>query len=204
LPNSIGALKISSGEVQLKSVREDRAMLKSKTKYRAVAFAGAVMALAAFVPAKADNVDTGRSGSVGCGGSFTPYNVFAWTLRNFNETDALTITRMRIFDAQGGLRYDSLVSGLPLSLNGLLGPNNKQLGANQTTVFNSDQLQQQGVLVSGMPLPLQVLFDWTAQSRVVPLSATFVRMDHNIQPDGTRGAQNGLDIASCQNLAINK
>lgn len=166
------------------------------------------------VTVMADSDEGARYGQIGCGGSFTSLSQFTvWDFRNFSTTLPISIDRMRIYDALGAVRFDSSVSGLPASLNGVLGAGDNQLEANQTVTYNTDSLQQQGILVAGIPVPLQLLIDWSAAAKVAHLAGSFTRISYSltnvVDPvTGTtrqvRGQELGRAIAACRNLPVSR
>lgn len=152
------------------------------------------------VPVMADSDDGARSGRIGCGGTFTAQSQLAvWDIRNFSDTAPISIDRMRIYDALGALRFDSAVSGLPVSLNGVLGAGDNLLEQNQTVTYNTDSLQAQGILVAGIPVPLQLVIDWSATQKVAHLAGSLTRISYSLV-NQVRGQELGRAIAACRNL----
>ena len=159
--------------------------------------------------------DSARYGRIGCGGTFTSQSQQStWDIRNFSDTLPITIDRMRIYDAMGGLRFDSQSSGgLPTSLNGVLGVGDRSLEPNQTVTYNTDSLQQQGILVLGIPVPLQLVIDWSATDKVANLAGSLTRISYSISNiydsnTGTynqvRGPELGRAIVVCRNLPVSR
>jgi len=139
---------------------------------------GAVFALTFAQQASADRPEgaaTGRQGVVRCGGNNflrlngTEIQFTAWVLRNFNSGDSITIDRMRVWDADGDVRFDSANGGLPPTENGILGPTNSVLGPNQTAQFNSDDIIP--FLQDQTQRPIQLEIQWSAARRVLALDA---------------------------------
>jgi len=153
--------------------------------------AAGVVALALSSTAFADG-ERVRSGGVGCGGQYVGNTQATnWTLRNWNEDATITLERVRFYDAQGQLLYDSAVSGIPVTDNTVLGPTDNTLEAHQTTIFSTDQLQAVGVLppLAFNQRPMQLVVDWSAgRSRAAPTSppaASFrARSRSTNPPDG--------------------
>jgi hypothetical protein len=166
------------------------------------------------VSALADTDDSARSGRLGCGGTFTAQSQLSiWDIRNFSDTLPISINRMRIYDATGAMIFDSATSGLPVSLNGVLGSGDNQLEPNQTVTYNTDSMQQQGILVPGIPVPLQLLIDWSATERVAHLAGSLTRISHSLNSvfnpaTGTtsqvRGQELGRAIIGCRNLPVSR
>src|SRR2546423_582917 len=90
---------------------------------------------------------TARQGVVKCGGNNflrlggTEIQFASYTLRNFDATQPIVVDRMRFFDANGNVLFDTAGGALPLAENGVLGPANSTLNPNQT-------LQESGVKVT--------------------------------------------------------
>jgi hypothetical protein len=160
----------------------------------------------------ADDLFTTRSGRIGCGGTFTATSQQStWDIRNFSDTTTLTIDRMRFYDALGGLRFDSANSGLPVSLNGVLGVGDNKLEPNQTVTYNSDSLQQQGILVLGMPVPFQFVIDWSAPVKTAPLAGSLTRISYSVNNiidpntgNQVRRAELGRAIVLCRDLPVDR
>ena len=162
--------------------------------------------------AMADNIEGARNGRIGCGGTLTAQSQLSiWDIRNFSDTTAIRIDRMRIFDALGAVRFDSRSSGLPVSLNGVLGAGDDLLEPSQTVTYNTDSFQQQGIVVVGMPVPFQFVIDWSASEKVAPLAGSLTRISHSLSnvfdPNtGTttslRGPELGRAIIACRDLPV--
>lgn len=145
--------------------------------------------------AQADQPSGAPSGRLMCGGNYAVNSAGIkiqgafWTLRNRNDAGAITVTAIRIYDARGTLIYDSSVSGLPPSVNEVLGPDNAVLAPHQAVLFSTDQLLSSGALVplprSHRPIELDV--DWSGKGSLLPLSGSVTRV--------TRSGVTGEDIA---------
>ena len=144
-----------------------------------------------------------RSGVVRCGGNnflrlndtevqFTAYNI-----RNFDATTAITIKRMRAFDATGTAIFDSSVTGLPVAPNGLLGPTDNVLGPNQSTqLFSYDFVP----FLGQNNRPIQLEIEWTAPNRVVPLDAAITRVSRGRDAAGEQTEERGRSALACINI----
>ena len=147
------------------------------------------------------------SGVLRCGGNnflrlngteiqFTAYNI-----RNFDASTAITIKRMRAFDATGTAIFDSSVTGLPVAPNGLLGPNDNVLGPNQSTaLFSFDFVP----FLAPTNRPMQVEIEWTAPNRVVPLSAAITRVSRGHDAAGVQTEERGRSSLACTNTGRDK
>ena len=166
------------------------------------------------VPALAGNDESARSGRLGCGGTFTAQSQLSiWDIRNFSDTQPISINRMRIYNAMGAVIFDSATSGLPVSLNGVLGAGDNQLEPSQTVTYNTDSMQQQGILMPGIPVPLQLVIDWSATERVAHLAGSLTRISFSLNnvfnpTTGTtsqvRGQELGRAIIGCRNLPVSR
>ncbi len=125
----------------------------------------------------AEEVRKARAGTLYCGGNYSADNESRWVLRNYNEFLAIFVERVRFFDASGAVIYDSAVSGLPVSDNALLGPGDNRLDAHESTRYRSEDLVTSGVLMPlpGDQRPIQLVIDWFASGRGVPLDGSLVR-----------------------------
>src|SRR5687767_12490937 len=91
----------------------------------------------------------------------------AYSLVNVDATTAVTINRMRFFDAQGNVLFDSASSTLPASQGGLIGPANNSLGPNQAVQFiGTDFLP----FLPETQRPGQLEIEWSAARRVLTLA----------------------------------
>ena len=105
-----------------------------------VGFAGAALA------DRGKGETTARQGVVKCGGNNflrlggTEIQFASYTLRNFDATQPIVVDRMRFFDANGNVLFDTAGGALPLAENGVLGPANSTLNPNQTAQFNTNDI----------------------------------------------------------------
>jgi hypothetical protein len=131
----------------------------------------------------------GQAYTLACGGNLSTAQASNWVFRNFNERAPITITRMRFFDAQGGLIFDSLTNGMPAASNGVLGPDDSVLKPHQTAQFTSDALIADGTLVPlpATQRPIMLLVNAVARGGAQPLAGTLTRI--------TRSVDTGAEIA---------
>jgi len=115
--------------------------------------------------------------TLGCGGSYSSTQASFWNLRNYDDLGSITILRVRFYDAQGALLFDSSVSGIPASDNGVLGAADNTLAPHQTAQFSSDALQSASVLPSltSNQQPIELLVDWAAPPKAQPLQGGLTR-----------------------------
>jgi len=133
-------------------------------KTGAPVFAATILSMSFAGPALADS-DKLAQGLATCGGNnfvrapanteqqFTRYN-----LRNFNDTQSVTVTRLLVFSGLGNVLFDSNVSGLPVSNNLLLGPGKNILGPHQTSSFFTEAFLPN---LAPIDRPVQALITWS-------------------------------------------
>src|SRR5206468_4498997 len=86
---------------------------------------------------------TARQGVVKCGGNNflrlggTEIQFASYTLRNFDATQPIVVDRMRFFDANGNVLFDTAGGALPLAENGVLGPANSTRSEEHTSELQS-------------------------------------------------------------------
>lgn len=127
-------------------------------------------------------LEKARSGTVVCGGFYFMDRTHRsrWILRNVNDEDDITIDRMRIYNKRGEVLFDSLIdpndpcAGLLPGRNGILGPGQCVLGVYQTARYRSEDLPPFTSNPRG-PGHVMVIFDWSAEKRIIPLAMTTVR-----------------------------
>jgi len=172
----------------------------------AVALAGAPLALAR--AAAIDDDTHARSGTLGCGGNHmqavgdNPRQVTWWVFRNYSDDIPVHVDRYRIYDALGGLIFDSDASGMPPSANSnpanLVGPNQSvQLSSQQLTSVIPGLYTATGNDSSLRPLTLKV--DWHADRKVLLLEGRWVRQSYNNA--GSPYARFGYD---CRQIRVGK
>ena len=121
-----------------------------------------------------DGDDLAFSGTLVCGGNH--FNRLggteAWrstyTIRNVNDSDNITINRIRTYNANGVVLYDSNVSGMPVFQNSVLGAGDNVIGPHQSAQLNTDEVVGSAGL-SADDRPLQTVFEWSASKKVLTL-----------------------------------
>ena len=127
-------------------------------------------------------LSTAKSGTVACGGFYRVRGDqrVRWVFRNVNEEGDFKVDRIRIYDKTGELKYDTNddpnipTGGMLSDANGILGPDNNTVTPHQTVRYRSEDLP----VFSGLNGPgnVQVVFEWSADKRLVPPKFTLVRM----------------------------
>lgn len=155
-------------------------------KIRTALAAGCVFAFST-VMVQADSGDSlAREGSVGCGGNHflrvgnTELQTSFYDLRNFNDGTALSIDRIRFYDATGALVQDFVAPNLPPFLNNVLGPGNNLLQPHQTAQLSAQDVFGTNFFAND-ERPLQLIVNWSAERRVVPLEVTLNRVSRAAQ-----------------------
>ena len=120
----------------------------------------------------------GTQGVVACGGDHnvddkgTKANVTRWIIRNFNETDNIRLTRIRVFFAGGG-PFDSDVDNYPPAWAALLG---SETGESTLIAHGTIRLRSEDIVpfvLSQVELPyygslMHMIIEWEADDEVVP------------------------------------
>ena len=129
-------------------------------------------------PVGSNSVST--SGTLYCAGFHSNTTPGRFIFRNFDETGSIVIDGIRVYEGDGTVLYDSATSGLPVGVDGRLGPANNVLGSHQTEAFDS---------LSAFPLPssssfIQLILEWHASTTGV---ISLVGGSLFSTPDGTGG-----------------
>lgn len=146
-----------------------------KTKTRVVAASLFSLFVAGIAPAAAQSVPVQRT--LFCGGNNflrlagTEAVTTAYFLRNYHPTGSVTIDRVLVFNALGVIIYNSTVSGIPASFNGLIGPANNVMAPHQTANIISDSFLP--YLASTTDRPIQVQITYTGSGGAA-LEATYI------------------------------
>ncbi|HEB58609.1 MAG TPA: hypothetical protein ENJ01_05245 [Gammaproteobacteria bacterium] len=165
----------------------------------------------------ASAADLGRHGATGviiCGGNQlmrnkgSEFHWTAWTLRNFDNHATLFIERMRFIDARGNTLYDSAISGLPVFVNGVLGPLDNGLDPHQTALLSSRDVFGRDVALPKTQRPIQLIIDWSAESHALTLDAVAVRVvrERAVTDDGAGnvtvkiGAERSRHASACRTV----
>ena len=127
------------------------------------------------------------SGSIVCGGFYKQdlSHRARWILRNENEEGDINIDRIRLYNKTGDLKLDTTLldpndpsAGLPQDKNGILGPGQSVLAAHQTARYRSEDIPPLSSNLWG-PGNVQVVFDWSADKRVIPPAVSLVRLNYD-------------------------
>jgi len=161
----------------------------------AVRFVGATPAEATGESLKA------REGQVRCGGNHflringAEQHTTTYFLANFDPTEPITINELRVFDATGAIIYDSAVSGLPASLNGLIGPLNNTLYPHQSVQITTETFLP---YLAQDVRPMQLVIAWSSARRALPLDVGASRQARERNPTtGAVGAERMRSGVGC-------
>jgi hypothetical protein len=158
-----------------------------------VIVAGLAMSLLSIGSLQAKEIDDdtkAKKGVVRCGGNNnlrqggTEIQFSSYTFRNFNAAASITIERLTFFDATGAVLFDSNASGFPAFANGVLGPADQVLDANQTAQLDTPDLLP---FLPETLRPIQLEIVWSASEKVLLLHASQTRIGR--QRDAVTGAQ---------------
>lgn len=162
----------------------------------AIAFAG-----------NGDRDARGFGGTVSCGGQHfnrlggTEAHRTNYIIRNYNEHADINLDRVRVFDANGNVLFDSDITGMPVFFNGVLSASDTSLNPHQTAQLRTNELLGSNFL-GQLDRPIQVIFDWSAQKKVLTLEVGNVRTSRKrVQnPDGswTTREERGRHIYECR------
>lgn len=156
----------------------------------------------------ADKTDRGVEGSVSCGGNAlfrmggTEAHRSTMVLRNFSDTDSITLDRVRVYNATGALIFDSNVSGMPPFVNNVLGSSDNILDPRQSAQLNlADFITAQGKYTR----PLQTVFDWSATEPTLTLDIVHVRTVSDFDPTtGKVGRQIARNDGACRTTSLRR
>jgi hypothetical protein len=149
-----------------------------------------------------------REGQVRCGGNHflrvnnTEEHTTNYTLANVDPTEPIIINELRVYNATGAIIYDSVVSGLPASLNGLIGPLNNTLFPNQSVVITTDTFLP---YLAQDVRPIQLVIAWSSARRVLPLNvgASLKARERN-STTGAIGAERMRSGVGCESTLRNR
>jgi hypothetical protein len=147
-----------------------------------VAFVLAVVGGASLIPAggaRADALPTAREGTLLCGGNYngSGTNQVSWVLRNYDDARKIVVDRIRLYDSESTVLFDSLGSGLPPSRFLHLGPADNELAPHETAHYRSDELVPAAIFPN-VPLsrrPFQFIVNWSAEAKGLALNGSMVR-----------------------------
>lgn len=185
--------------------------MKKALLFKAIPMAFAVGALLGLPhPASASSADSTKrafAGIVACGGNHfdrvggTEGQRARYTLRNLSADQSIFIDRIRMFDAQGGILFDSTASGLPTFFNGVLGPGDNSLDPHQSAHLRSEDVLS-GPL-SSTQRPIQTVIDWSANAKVLLLEASLVRISRRLDvTTGKLREERGRHQYDCRHIRI--
>ena len=166
-----------------------------------VGFAGAALA------DREEGETTARQGVVRCGGNNflrlggTEIQFASYTLRNFDATQPIVVDRMRFFDANGKVLFDTAGGALPPAENGVLGPANNTLNPNQSAQFNTNDILP---FLAQTDRPIQLEIEWSARRRALGLDVITVRTARQRDPaTGAMLAERGRHATGCRSILLN-
>ena len=118
--------------------------------------------LGAVAQAKQPSQPSGN-GTLYCSGFHSNTTPVRYIFRNFDETGSIVIDSIRVYEGDGTVLYDSAISGLPVGVDGRLGPANNVLSSHQSEAFDS---------LSSFPQPssssfVQLILEWHAPTTTV-------------------------------------
>ena len=147
---------------------------------------------------------TARQGVVKCGGNNflrlggTEIQFASYTLRNFDATQPIVVDRMRFFDANGNVLFDTAGGALPRAENGVLGPANNTLNPNQTAQFNTNDILP---FLAQTDRPIQLEIEWSAPGRALGLDVITIRIARQRDPaTGAILAERGRHATGCRSI----
>lgn len=170
---------------------------------------GSLLAGMAATSVQASDAERGRKGiegSVTCGGAYyirnggTEIQRSTYVLRNVSDNGIIYLDRVRVFSATGAILFDSDVSGIPASYNGVITPADNSLDPRQTANLRiADLIPTQG----RNNRPLQMVVDWNADEPTLTLDAVNVRTNTDIDPvTGKIGKQRGRHATACRTTKL--
>jgi len=183
-------------------------LLKTKMVISGVLISGLIAGQSIVFAAAADRAKKGVEGSLSCGGTYytrngdTEIQRSTYILRNVSDAGVIYLNRVRVYNAKGSLLFDSDISGLPTSRNGVLSAVDNGLDSRQSANYRiADLITQQGRNTR----PLQAVFDWTADEPTLSLDAVNVRTNTDIDPvTGVVGKQRGRHSSACRTTKLVK
>lgn len=153
--------------------------------------------------ASSDGSTMARQGIVRCGSNVflrqgsTEINWTSHSLKNYDAVNPITIDRMRFFYADGTTLFDSSITGLPASENGVLGPANNILGPYQSANFSNYVFLPLNLTADKRPLILEVAWSSAKPVLTLEVNATRIVRDFNF---GVQGADRSRHAGSCRTV----
>ncbi len=155
------------------------------------------------IAGEAEQDKKSRQGTVRCGGNhFLRLNgtEIQWTsyiFRNYNSTTPITIRRLVLFDATGSVLRDTNINGFPDFANGVLGPADHVLDANQTASLDTLGLP----FLSDTQRPIQLEIEWSAPEKALTLDVSLVRLSNRRDPaTGAILEERGRLLRDCRTI----
>jgi hypothetical protein len=117
-----------------------------------------------------------REGTLLCGGNYngSGTNQVSWVLRNYDDARKIVVDRIRLYDSESTVLFDSLGSGLPPSRFLHLGPADNELAPHETAHYRSDELVPAAIFPN-VPLsrrPFQFIVNWSAEAKGLALDGS--------------------------------
>ena len=155
---------------------------------------------------RSEGEKTARQGVVRCGGNNflrlggTEIQFASYTLRNFDSIQPIAVDRMRFFDANGNVLFDTAGGALPPAENGVLGPTNNTLNPNQTAQFNTNDILP---FLAQTDRPIQLEIEWSAHRAALSLDVITVRISRQRDPaTGAILAERGRHATECRSILL--
>ena len=155
---------------------------------------------------RSEGAATGRNGVIRCGGNNflrlggTEVHTASYVLRNFDATTPIVIERIRVWNANGAVLFDSANSGLPAFENGVLGPGSNALQPNQTAQLNTEDVV---AFQAQSERPLQMEVQWSAAKAALSLDAVTVRTSRRRDPaTGQVFEERGRHAIDCRSIFL--
>ena len=118
-----------------------------------------------------------KSGTIVCGGFYRVNQAHRarWVLRNDNEEGDINLEKIRLYDAEANLLDEWLGDDVdfPADANGIVGSGDNTIAAHQTVRYRSEDSPWAQIFLG--PGNVQVVFDWSAEKRVIPPTISLVR-----------------------------
>jgi hypothetical protein len=163
-------------------------------------FAGAALA------DRGEGETAARRGAIRCGGNNflrlggTEIQFASYTLRNFDAAQPIVVDRMRFFDANGNVLFDTAGGALPPAENGVLGPANSTLSPNQTAQYNTSDILP---FLAQSDRPIQLEIEWSAGKPALSLDVVTVRISRQRDPaTGAVLAERGRHATECRSILL--
>lgn len=156
----------------------------------------------------ADKNKRGVQGSVTCGGNYfsrsggSELHRSTYVLRNIANEGAINIQRIRVYNANGMVLFDSSLTGLPSFYNSVVSASDTALDPHQSAQLRIvDMIPSQ----SRNNRPLQTVINWTANQTILSLEAVNVRTIADVDPvTGKVGKQRGRHLYECRTTKLTK